>query len=80
MANNKNNKAKPMKEKFTTEAECCRLSVPLLLRLFEFIREETTSDEDLHFMLERITEMCEGGVRLTMNHYSSIIPKMRATE
>ena len=69
-----------MKEKFVTEAECCRLSVPLLLRIFEFIREETTSDEDLHFMLERITEMCEGGVRLTMNHYESIIPKMRAID
>jgi hypothetical protein len=65
-----------MKEKFEQELECCRLSVPLLLRLFEFIREETTSDEDLHFMLERISEMADGGVRLTMNHYESIVPKM----
>jgi len=64
-----------MKEKFMQELECCRLSVPLILRLFEFIREEQTSDEDLHFMAERITEMAEGGVRLTMNHYSSIVPK-----
>ena len=64
-----------MKEKFTTEMECCRLSIPLILRLFEFIREEHTSDEDLHFMAERISEMCDGGVRLTMNHYDSIIPK-----
>jgi hypothetical protein len=62
-------------EKFQQEWECCRLSIPLLLRLFEYIREEKTTDEDLHFMLERISEMCEGGVRLTMNHYSSIIPK-----
>jgi hypothetical protein len=66
-----------MKEKFIEEAECCRLSIPLILRLFEFIREETTSDEDLHFMAERIAEMCDGGVRLTMNHYESIVPKMR---
>ena len=64
-----------MKEKFTTEMECCRLSIPLILRLFEYVREELTSDEDLHFMAERITEMCDGGVRLTMNHYDSIIPK-----
>lgn len=64
-----------MKEKFQQELECCRLSIPLLLRLFEFIREEYTTDEDLHFMLERISEMCDGGVRLTMNHYESIIPK-----
>lgn len=69
-----------MKEKFTQEMECCRLSVPLLLRLFEFIREEKTSDEDLHFMAERISEMAEGGVRLTMNHYESIIPKQKMFE
>lgn len=66
-----------MKEKFQQELECCRLSIPLLLRLFEFIREEHTTDEDLHFMLERISEMCDGGVRLTMNHYDSIIPKAK---
>lgn len=64
-----------MKEKFHTEAECCGLSIPLLLRLFEFVREEPTSDEDLHFMTERISEMSDGGIRLTMNHYDSIIPK-----
>ena len=64
-----------MKEKFHQEQECCGLSIPLLLRLFEFVREEPTSDEDLHFMAERISEMCDGGVRLTMNHYDSIIPK-----
>jgi hypothetical protein len=66
-----------MKEKFTAESECCRLSIPLILRLFEFIREGQTSDEDLHFMAERISEMAEGGVRLTMNHYESIIPKQQ---
>lgn len=69
-----------MKEKFMEELECCRLSIPLLLRLFEFIREEHTTDEDLHFMLERISEMCEGGVRLTMNHYESIVPQTKMTE
>lgn len=68
-----------MKTKFLEEAECCRLSIPLILRLFEFIREDTTSDEDLHFMAERISEMCDGGVRLTMNHYDSIIPKKSMT-
>jgi hypothetical protein len=67
-----------MKEKFHKEAECCGLSIPLLLRLFEFVREEPTSDEDLHFMAERISEMSDGGIRLTMNHYDSIIPKATA--
>jgi hypothetical protein len=66
-----------MHEKFHKEWECCRVSAPLLLRLFEFIRESQTSDEDLHFMLERITEMGSGGIRLTMSHYQSIVPKMK---
>ena len=64
-----------MKTKFLEEAECCRLSIPLILRLFEFIREDTTSDEDLHFMAERIQELGWDGLRLTMNQYSSIIPQ-----
>jgi hypothetical protein len=52
------------------------VSVPLLLRLFEYVREEPTSDEDLHFMAERMTELAWGdGVKLTMNEYDSIIPK-----
>lgn len=69
-----------MKEKFLDEAECCRLSIPLILRLFEFIREEHTSDEDLHFMAERISEMCDGGIRLTMNHYESIVPRQNMSK
>jgi len=52
------------------------VSVPLLLRLFEYVREEPTSDEDLHFMAERMTELAWGdGVKLTMNEYDGIIPK-----
>ena len=69
-----------MKSKFLDEAECCRLSIPLILRLFEYIREEPTSDEDLHFMAERISEMCDGGTRLTMNHYESIIPREKMVQ
>ena len=52
------------------------VSLPLILRLFEYIREEATSDEDLHFMAERMSELSWGdGVKLTMNEYDSIIPK-----
>lgn len=64
---------------FTRESKLGQLSIPLLLRLFEYIREEDTTDEDLHFMAERISELAWDGVRMTMNEYESIIPKkMRA--
>ena len=54
----------------------CRFSIPLLLRLFEYIHEhKNLTDDDLHFMAERSAEMCETGVRLTMDHFESIVPK-----
>jgi hypothetical protein len=65
---------------FTRETKLCQLSIPLLLRLFEFIREEETTDEDLHFMAERISELAWDGVRMTMNEYESIIPKKMRPE
>ena len=64
-----------MHELYKTEQRFAMLSIPLLLRLFEYIREEPTSDEDLHFMAERIQELGWDGLRLTMNQYSSIIPQ-----
>ena len=57
-----------------TEERFLMLSVPLLLRLFEYVREEHTTDEDLHFMAERMQELALDGVKMTMNQYSGIIP------
>ncbi|NDF92894.1 MAG: hypothetical protein EB115_13200 [Betaproteobacteria bacterium] len=57
-----------------TEERFLMLSVPLLIRLFEFVREQTLSDEDLHFMAERMQELALDGVKMTMNQYSGIIP------
>jgi hypothetical protein len=74
MAYNNNNKEKPMHELFRQERRFCMISIPLLLRLFEYIREEPTTDEDLHFMAERIHELADDMVKLTMNQYQSIIP------
>lgn len=63
-----------MHELYKTEQRFAMLSIPLLLRLFEYIREEPTSDEDLHFMAERIHELASDLVKMTMNQYQSIIP------
>jgi len=64
-----------MHNTYKNETRCVLLSIPLIIRLFEYIREEATSDEDLHFMAERIQELGWDGLRLTMNQYSSIIPQ-----
>jgi len=63
-----------MHELYKAEQRFTMLSLPLLLRLFEYIREEATTDEDLHFMAERIHELASDGVKMTMNQYKSIIP------
>jgi hypothetical protein len=64
-----------MHNTYKNESRCVLLSLPLIIRLFEYIREEPTTDEDLHFMAERISELGWDGIRLTMNQYSSIIPQ-----
>jgi hypothetical protein len=63
-----------MHELYKTEQRFAMLSIPLLLRLFEYIREEATTDEDLHFMAERIHELASDLVKMSMNQYKSIIP------
>lgn len=67
-----------MKHFYKTEQTGCLLSIPLILRLFEYVRESNPSDEDLHFMAERISELANDGVRMTMNQYQSIIPTSKS--
>jgi len=45
--------------------------VPLLIRLFELVREDVQTDKDLHNLVERILSMKNLGV-LTMDHYEKI--------
>jgi len=67
-----------MHESLKTEHRYSLISVPLLLRLFEFIHEEKNlTDEDLHFMAEQIGELTLDGVRMNMNQYKSIIPEIK---
>jgi hypothetical protein len=47
------------------------MDVPLLIRLFELVREDVKTDEDLHNLVERILSLKNQGV-LTMDHYETI--------
>lgn len=69
-----------MRHLYKTEQAGCLLTIPLILRLFEYVRENNPSDEDLHFMAERISELANDGVRMSMNQYQSIIPMSKLVE
>jgi hypothetical protein len=45
--------------------------IPLLIRLFELVREDVKSDVTLHKIVEKILSMKDEGV-LTMEHYDAI--------
>lgn len=45
--------------------------VPLLIRVFELVREDVKTDEDLHNLVERILSMKNLGV-LSMDQYEKI--------
>lgn len=66
---------KHMKNKNENENEedVVKFNVPLLIRLLEYAREDSSSDIDLHLVAERIIDLSEEGEVLTMDHYSKII-------
>ena len=63
-----------MNNDYTTETLAIRLSIPLLTRLLEYAREESPSDIDLHWILERTIASNELGETLTMAHYEKLVP------
>lgn len=66
-----------MKQDYKTEALCAKLSIPLLLRLMEYAKEESPSDIDLHWIVERVIEHSDCNYTLTMAHYQKLIPDER---
>ena len=47
------------------------VDIPLLIRLFELVREDVKTDVDLHNVVEKMISMKDQGV-LTMNNYEEI--------
>ena len=56
---------------------CVKLSIPLLIRLLEYAKEDAASDEDLHWITERIIKHSDKDKVLTMEHYTSLVPDSR---
>jgi hypothetical protein len=55
--------------------ETVTMNVPLLMRVFEQVREDVKSDEELHFVVERILDISGKGT-LTMSDYEYIKGQM----
>lgn len=57
----------------TEEDYAVAMSVPLLLRLLEFAREDANSDLDLHFIAENVVKAGDHKSHLTMKDYDEIL-------
>ena len=47
------------------------MDIPLLIRVFELVREDVKTDKDLHDLVERLLSLKDQGI-LTMDHYEKI--------
>jgi hypothetical protein len=54
------------------EEDVVKLNIPLIIRLFEFAREDAKNDQDLHWVAERLINHSTTGKTLTMQDYKSL--------
>ena len=50
-----------------------KLSIPLLIRMMEYAREDAQNDMDLHFAAEKMIELAKNDNTLSMKDYEKII-------
>ena len=50
-----------------------KLSIPLLIRMMEYAREDAQNDMDLHFAAEKMIELAKNDNTLSMKDYENII-------
>lgn len=60
--------------KSENEEDVIRLNVPLMLRLLEWAREDSSKDVELHVVAEHLIELSEEGDTLTIGDYPEIVP------
>ena len=55
------------------EEDVIKLNVPLMIRLLEYAREDSSHDVDLHFIVENLIDLSEEGDVLEMKDYPEIV-------
>lgn len=58
---------------YNNDQDIARLSIPLLIRLLEFAREDAKSDLDLHFVVENIIKHHQTRAWLNMEQYKELV-------
>ena len=56
------------------------MDIPLMIRLFEYAREDAKTDMDLHNVAERLIKLSAGGQTLTMDNYNDICPDQETVD
>ena len=59
------------------EEDVIKLNVPLLIRLLEFAREDSSQDVDLHLVAENLIDLSEEGAVLEMEDYEEIVQNLK---
>lgn len=59
----------------TDSIDTITMDVPLMIRLFEYAREDAQTDMDLHDVAERLIKLSQEGRTLTMHDYDTICPR-----
>jgi hypothetical protein len=54
------------------DKDVIKLTVPLVIKLLEFAREEAESDLDLHLIAENLVELSKRGEVIDMKDYKKI--------
>jgi hypothetical protein len=49
------------------------VDIPLMIRLFEYAREDAKTDMDLHNVAEKLIELSKNNSVLSMQHYDTIV-------
>lgn len=57
-----------------------KVDIPLLIRLFEYAREDAQTDMDLHDLAEKLIALSDRGRTLTMRDYEKLVPTPQPEE
>lgn len=61
-------------EEAANPTDTVTMDIPLMIRLFEYAREDAKTDMDLHNVAERLIKLSAGGQTLSMDQYDQICP------
>jgi hypothetical protein len=53
---------------------CIRVDAPLMIKILEWAREESTTDDSLHVIVGKMLEESSDGSVLTMEDYEELVP------